>query len=44
MSNVSQRDPQKGISWRYFVFIGILLLMFGYLASGLGRLQLVKSE
>ena len=44
MSNVSQRDPQKGISWRYFVFIGILLLMFGYLASGLVRLQLVNSE
>ena len=44
MSNVSQRDPHKGISWRFFVFIGILLLMFGYLASGLVRLQLVNSE
>jgi len=44
MSNVTQRDPHKGISWRYFVFIGILLLMFGYLASGLVRLQLVNSE
>ena len=44
MSNVSQRDPQRGISWRYFVFIGILLLMFGYLASGLVKLQLVNSE
>ena len=44
MSNVKQRDPQKGISWRYFVFIGILLAMFGYLTSGLVRLQLVNSE
>ena len=44
MSNVKQRDPQKGISWRYFVFIGILLLMFGYLTSGLVRLQLVNSD
>ena len=44
MSNVTQRDPQKGISWRYIVFIVILLVMFGYLASGLVRLQLVNSE
>lgn len=44
MSNVKQHDPQKGIRWRYLVFIGILLLMFGYLTSGLIRLQLVNSE
>ena len=44
MSNVTQHDPQKGIGWRYIVFIGILLLMFGYLASGLVELQLVNSE
>ena len=44
MSNVSQHDPHKGIGWRFYVFIGILLLMFGYLASGLVRLQLVNSE
>ncbi|MBR6668695.1 MAG: hypothetical protein IKL25_10085 [Clostridia bacterium] len=44
MSNVTQRDPQKRIGWRYFAFIGILLLMFGYLASGLVRLQLLNSE
>ncbi len=44
MSNVKQHDPQKGIRWRYFVFIGILLLMFGYLTSGLIRLQLVNGE
>ena len=44
MSNVSQHDPHKGISWRFYLFIGILLLMFGYLASGLVRLQLVNSE
>ena len=44
MSNVTQHDPHKGISWRFFAFIGILLLMFGYLASGLVRLQLVNSE
>ena len=25
MSNTSQHDPQKGIGWRYFLFIGILL-------------------
>jgi len=44
MSNVKQHDPQKGIGWRYFFFIGILLLMFGYLVSGLVELQLVNSE
>ena len=44
MSNTSQHDPQKGIGWRYFVFIGILLVMFGYLASGLVELQLMNSE
>ena len=44
MSNTSQHDPQKGIGWRYFAFIGILLLMFGYLASGLVELQLMNSE
>ncbi len=44
MSNVSQHDPHKGIGWRFYVFIGILLLMFGYLASGLVRLQLVNSD
>ncbi len=44
MSNVTQHDPHKGIGWRFFVFIGILLLMFGYLASGLVRLQLMNSE
>ena len=44
MSNVSQHDPHKGIGWRFYLFIGILLLMFGYLASGLVRLQLVNSE
>ena len=44
MSNVSQHDPHKGIGWRFYLFIGVLLLMFGYLASGLVRLQLVNSE
>ena len=44
MSNVTQRDPHKGINWRYIAFIFILLAMFGYLASGLVRLQLVNSE
>lgn len=44
MSNVTQHDPQRGIRWRYFIFIGILLFMFGYLASGLVRLQLMNSE
>ncbi len=43
MSNV-KHDPQRGISWRYIAFIVVLLLMFGYLASGLVRLQLVNSE
>ena len=44
MSNVPQHDPQKGIRWRYYLFIVILLVMFGYLVSGLVRLQLVNSE
>lgn len=44
MSNVSQRDPHKAISWRFIVFIVILLAMFGYLVSGLVRLQLLNSE
>ncbi len=44
MSNVSPRDPHKAINWRFLVFIGILLVMFGYLASGLVRLQLMNSE
>lgn len=44
MSNVTQHDPHKGIRWRYFLFIGILLAMFGYLVSGLVRLQLLNSE
>ena len=43
MSN-THYDPQKKIGWRYYVFIAILLLMFGYLFSGLIRLQLVDSE
>ena len=44
MSNVTQRDPHAGINWRYIAFIVILLAMFGYLVSGLIRLQLVNSE
>ena len=44
MSNVTQRDPHKGINWRFIVFIAILLCMFGYLASGLVELQLMNSE
>ena len=44
MSNINQHDPQKGIGWRYYLFIGILLLMFGYLTYGLVELQLVNSE
>lgn len=43
MSNTSH-DPQKKIGWRYIVFVVILLLMFGYLTSGLVRLQLMNSE
>lgn len=44
MSQTTSHDPQKKISWRYFLFIIILLVMFGYLASGLVRLQLLGSE
>lgn len=44
MSNISQRDPHRGISWRFIVFIFVLLAMFGYLVSGLVRLQLLNSE
>ncbi|MBQ7849718.1 MAG: hypothetical protein IJ343_08375, partial [Clostridia bacterium] len=44
MSNTSSYDPQKKIGWRYVLFIVILLLLFGYLFSGLIRLQLVSSE
>ena len=44
MSNSASQDPNKKIHWRYLVFVGILLLMFGYLASGLVRLQLQQSE
>ena len=44
MSNTSSYDPQKKIGWRYILFILILLLLFGYLFSGLIRLQLVSSE
>ncbi len=43
MSN-THYDPQKKIGWRYLVFIFILLLLFGYLFSGLIRLQLIDSE
>ncbi len=44
MSTVPQHDPHRGIRWRFWLFIGILLIMFGYLASGLIRLQLVNNE
>lgn len=44
MSNVTSRDPHKAINWRFIVFIFVLLAMFGYLVSGLVRLQLVNSE
>ena len=44
MSNVTRHDPQKGIGWRYILFIVILLAMFVYLLSGLVELQLVNSE
>lgn len=44
MSNISQRDPHKAISWRFVLFIFVLLAMFGYLVSGLVRLQLMNSE
>ncbi|MBQ8201710.1 MAG: hypothetical protein IJZ74_08090 [Clostridia bacterium] len=44
MSNPASRDPHKGISWRFVAFVFILLLMFGYLTSGLIRLQLQQSE
>ncbi len=44
MSNAAQHDPHRGISWRFFAFIGVLLFMFGYLVSGLVRLQLMNSE
>ncbi len=44
MSNTVQHDPHRGINWRFFAFIGVLLLMFGYLVSGLVRLQLINSE
>ena len=44
MSNVTQRDPHKGINWRFIAFVVILLFMFGYLTSGLIQLQLVNSE
>ncbi|MDD6051472.1 MAG: penicillin-binding transpeptidase domain-containing protein [Clostridiales bacterium] len=44
MSNVTPHDPQKSINWRYLVFIGVMLAMFGYLLSGLVRLQLVNSD
>lgn len=44
MSNISQRDPHKAISWRFIVFIFVLLAMFAYLVSGLVRLQLMNSE
>ena len=45
MSNISSdRNPQKGIGWRFIAFIVILIAMFAYLASGLVRLQLLQSE
>ncbi len=44
MSNTNSRDPHQHFAWRFLVFIGILLLMFGYLTSGLVRLQLQQSE
>ncbi len=44
MSNPASRDPHKHIAWRFYFFIGILLLMFAYLTSGLIRLQLQQSE
>lgn len=44
MSNVTSRDPHKAVNWRFIVFIFVLLAMFGYLVSGLVRLQLVNSE
>ena len=44
MNHVNRNDPHHAISWRYFAFVIILVAMFGYLASGLVRLQLINSE
>jgi len=40
----SSNQPNRNVWWRYALFVGILLLMFGYLLSGLVSLQLRQSD
>lgn len=42
MSNPAKRN--KGLTWRYLLFLLILAAMFAYLISGLVTLQLEKSD
>ena len=44
MNHINRSDPHHAINWRYIAFVVILVAMFGYLASGLVRLQLMNSE
>ena len=44
MDRANRKSPQHDIRWRLLAFILILFLMFGYLLSGLVRLQLTQSE
>lgn len=44
MNGPKPRGPQADIRWRFILFIGILLVMFGYLFSGLIRLQLYEND
>ena len=44
MDRANRKSPQHDIRWRLLAFILILFLMFGYLFSGLIRLQLNQSE
>lgn len=44
MSSYDHHAPQSGLKWRYVFFICITLALFGYLLSGLVRLQLLHSE
>ena len=44
MDRSSRKIPQHDLRWRLIFFIVVLLAMFGYLLSGLVRLQLNESE
>ncbi len=40
----TEKQQGKNQGWRYWAFMGIVLLMFAYLVSGLVRLQLLQND